>query len=289
MLIPVVIIGAGPAGIMAAIQLTRSGIDFLLLEKNRIGGLLHEANWVENFPGIGGGITGKALAGRLKRQLNQMDIKTEKATVNRLAYHGKTFSIHTEKQAMRATKVILACGTLPIPPGPPLDHPLLRRRVYTSVLPLRNIRDKTIAVIGGGDAAFDYALNLAAKNQVHIMFRSAKPHALPLLIERCRRHHHITIHENSPLTDARTGTEADEIILETREQEIPCQLLLTAFGREPACHFMEPDLAAGGAGLQAQKRLFMVGDAANGRFRQAAIAAGDGLRAALEIYGGQPK
>ncbi len=70
MLIPVVIIGAGPAGIAAAIQLKRSGIDFLLLENSKIGGLLNEANLVENFPGIAAGITGKALAGRLKRQLN---------------------------------------------------------------------------------------------------------------------------------------------------------------------------------------------------------------------------
>ena len=128
MLIPVVIIGAGPAGIAAAIQLKRSGIDFRLLANSKIGGLLNEANLVENFPGIAAGVSGKALAGRLKRQLNHAGIKTEKVTVNRLGYQGGVFSILTEKQTMKAAKVILACGTLPISPGLPLDQPSLRRR-----------------------------------------------------------------------------------------------------------------------------------------------------------------
>jgi thioredoxin reductase (NADPH) len=117
--IPVAIIGAGPAGIAAAIQLKRSGIGFLLLEKNRAGGLLNEANLVENFPGVPNGLAGTTLTARLRRQLSAAGIKIEKDNVRRLGYHNGLFMIQTEKQAIAAGKIILACGTLPLPPGPP--------------------------------------------------------------------------------------------------------------------------------------------------------------------------
>jgi len=284
MLIPVVIIGAGPAGVAAAVQLKRCGIDFLLLEKSRIGGLLHEANLVENFPGIAAGLPGKTLAARLNRQLGGAGIKIKKIEARQLGFHDDVFVIRADKRTIMASKVILACGTAPLPPGPPLNRLPPHWRIFNSVLPLLKEKQKTIAVIGGGDAACDYALNLAKKNKVHVLVRSGKPRALPLLLDRCRRHPRITIHENSPLTKAMAGS--DGIILHTAEQKIFCQLVLTAVGREPALHFLEPDLLAASTGLQSQKKLFIIGDAGNGRFRQAAIAAADGLRAAMEIQGG---
>jgi thioredoxin reductase len=294
-MIAVIIIGAGPAGIAAAVQLQRSGIKFLLLEKVGIGGLLNEAHRVENFPGIPNGIAGKTLAARLKRQLLASGIQFEKTQVLRLAYRDGGFTVQTEKQTFRAGKVILACGTTPLAPGPPLDQLRFQDRIFNSVLPLLKVRQKTIAVIGGGDAAFDYALNLAGKNKVHILSRSARPRALPVLFDRCRRHHNIIIHENSRLTDAAAGARAAEVILKTinplngRKDEILCHLILTAVGRAPALHFLDPDLGAAIAELEAQKKIFLAGDVGNGRFRQAAIAAAGGLRAAMEIHAGETK
>jgi thioredoxin reductase len=295
MMIPVTIIGAGPAGIAAAIQLQRSGIKFLLLEKNRIGGLLNEANLVENFPGITNGVSGKILTARLKRQLRAAGINIEKTQVLRLAYHDGYFMIQTEKQTITAGKVILACGTLPLAPGPPLDRLQPQERIFNSVLPLLKTKQKTIAIIGGGDAAFDYALNLARKNKVHILNRSGKPRTLPILLNRCRQHHNIIIHENSRLTNAMSTEGATEIMLKTLNQlsgqknEIVCHLILIAIGRVPALHFLAPDLRATIAKLELQKKIFLAGDVGNGRFRQAIIAAADGLRAAMEIHAGEIK
>ena len=284
MIIAVAIIGAGPAGTATAIQLKRSGCDFLLLEKNAVGGLLREANLVENFPGIPKGLPGRLLAARLQRQLAAAGIIAEKTAVRRLGYHDGRFTIHSEKRTLTAAKVVLACGTLPLPFAPPLDLPQLQGRTFTSVLPLLKKEKQTIAVIGGGDAACDYALNLARKNRVHLVIRSGRPRALPLLLDRCRRHPNITIHENSPVLAAAAAT--DGVILKTREKEIVCQHVLTAIGREPALHFLEPDLRTFLAELQRQKKIYIVGDAGNGIFRQAAIAAADGLHAAMEIAGG---
>jgi thioredoxin reductase (NADPH) len=293
--IPVAIIGAGPAGIAAAVQLQRSGIEFLLLEKNGIGGLLNEANLVENFPGIAGGVPGKILAARLKRQLSAAGINIEKAQVLCLGYHDGRFMIQTEKQIIMAGKVILACGTLPIPPGPPLNQLQFQERIFSSVLPLLRAKQKTIVIIGGGDAAFDYALNLARKNKVHILSRSGKPHALPILLGRCRQHHDIYIHENYRLTNVMSRDGTTEIILNIldplsgQKNEIVCHLILTAIGRAPALHFLDPELRSAIAELQLQKKIFLAGDVGNGRFRQATIASADGLRAAMEIHAGEIK
>jgi Thioredoxin reductase len=195
MTVPVAIIGAGPAGITAAVQLRRSGIEFLLLEKSRAGGLLNEANCVENFPGVPGGVAGRLLATRLKRQLAAAGIRVEKARVTRLAYGGRRFTLCTERETLTAARVILACGTVPVSPGPPLDAESLRGRLFTGVLPLLKARGETIAIIGGGDAACDYALSLAGNNEVHILVRSERLRALPLLVERCRRLG-VVLHDN---------------------------------------------------------------------------------------------
>jgi len=230
MTIPVAVIGAGPAGIEAAVQLRRSGIEFLLFEKDKIGGLLNEANRVENFPGVPGGVPGRILADRLKRQLTAAGIHCQHARAGQLAFHEENFELHTERKTYKAVQVILACGTAPLPVPAPLDREDVRGRVVSSILPLLGKRGRKIAVIGGGDAALDYALSLAARNEVHILVRSAKPRALPLLVERCRRHPAISVHENCRLAGAEIRPKAAGLVLRTddgrggRRDEIACHI-----------------------------------------------------------------
>jgi thioredoxin reductase len=291
MTVPIAIIGAGPAGITAAVQLRRSGIEFLLLEKSRAGGLLNEANCVENFPGVPGGVAGRLLATRLKRQLAAAGIQIKKARVTHLAYDDRRFTLCTERETLTAARVILACGTVPLPPGPPLDTENLRGRLFAGVLPLLKARGETIAIIGGGDAACDYALSLVGNNEVHILVRSRRPRALPLLVDRCRRLG-VVWHENFRLTRAEVLAGEAGMVLHARDAHgedtggILCQRLLTAIGREPALGFLAPELRAALPELAARKAVFLAGDVGNGGFRQAAIAAAGGLRAPMEIQEG---
>jgi thioredoxin reductase len=273
----------------AAVQLRRSGIAFLLFEKGRIGGLLNEAQRVENFPGVPGGLPGRTLALRLKRQLSAAAIQVEPTAVIGLAFRDGRFTVRTAERSLVAERVILACGTVPVPSGPPLDAERFRGRLFTGILPLLKIAGETVAVIGGGDAACDYALSLAEKNRVHILVRSGHARALPLLFERCRRQPRIVIHENTRLTHAEPGQGGAGIILKTanaldgRCGEIACQRILLAVGRAPALDLLDVELRAALDGWVGKQKIFLAGDVANGRFRQAAIAAADGLRAAMAI------
>jgi thioredoxin reductase (NADPH) len=282
---PLAVIGAGPAGVAAAVQLRRAGVAFRLLEKDNVGGLLNEAQRVENFPGVPGGVAGRVLAARLHRQLRALGIAVENERVVRLSGGPGRFRVQTEGESFLAARVILSCGTRPLSPGPPLETLRLNHRVHDSVLPLLRVRNETIAIVGGGDAAFDYALSLAGCNQVHILMRAAEARALPLLAERCRRHPRIKIHAGFRLAKAEFLDDGEWIILKAGRGrgEIRCQWVLTAVGRVPTLDFLDPALRSSLSSLVKNKWILMAGDTVNGRCRQAAIAAGDGLRAAMEI------
>jgi thioredoxin reductase (NADPH) len=281
----VAIVGAGPAGVAAAVQLRRAGIPFRLLEQDRVGGLLNEAQRVENFPGVPGGVAGRVLAARLRSQLRTLGIAVEKERVVRLSGGPGRFRIQTERDSFLAGRVVLACGTRPLSPGPPLEALRLSGRVHDGLLPLLRLRGEIIAVIGGGDAACDYALSLAERNQVHVLVRAGRARALPLLAGRCRRHPRIAIHEGFRLAKAESADHGRWIVLKAgrRRGEVRCQRVLTAVGRVPALDFLAPALRSALPSLAKNGWLLMAGDAVNGRCRQAAVAAGDGLRAAMEI------
>jgi len=107
----VVIIGAGPAGISAAIQLKRYGIEPTLLEKEEIGGLLKNANLVENYPGFPNGVPGPELVKLFKKQLENAQIKVHFEKVLKL----KLLSLFLKKESMK-NNIKSAMGTIYILP-----------------------------------------------------------------------------------------------------------------------------------------------------------------------------
>jgi len=111
----IVIIGAGPAGVTAAIQLKRYGIPFTLLEKERVGGLLWNANLVENYPGFPAGVSGPKLVGLIMKQMERIGVEVKFDSVVELQYDGNSFQIRTSQAEYSPRYVIVASGTRPNP------------------------------------------------------------------------------------------------------------------------------------------------------------------------------
>jgi thioredoxin reductase (NADPH) len=282
----VAVIGAGPAGVAAAIQLQRAGIAPLLIEKQRVGGLLHQANLVENYPGFPGGISGRAFCQRLTRQLRVAGVALEQADVRGLDVGAAHFSLQlADGRQVKAGIVVVASGTMPRPGSWPGLATIDPRCVFDSVAPLRRRAGLRIAIIGGGDAAFDYAASLAPRHQVWVVHRSPESACLPLLWQRCREEESITSLPDATIASLAPGTGGRGVRLEFTGALPPLEVdvLLPAIGRVPATAFFAPGLRSALADLVAQKRLFLCGDVHNGRLRQTALAVGDGVRAALEI------
>lgn len=279
----VVIIGAGPAGIAAAIQLQRYGIPFVLLEKERVGGLLWNANLVENYPGFPAGVSGPKLAQLIERQARRIGVPILQEQVLRVAIlesKKSTYAINTSKNEYTATHVIIASGTKPRPVPIPIPTEC-SPRVYLEVWPLLRENGKQIVIVGAGDAAFDYALNLTKnRNSVTILNRGREVKCLQLLWKRASSHPAIMYRAEWPLCGVEAGGTTGRLRVRGEAGEsLEADALLFAIGRVPQVDFLSAELLA-----QARPGLHFVGDVKNGLYRQAAIAAGDGLRAAMEIY-----
>ena len=109
----VVVIGAGPAGMTAAIQLKRYGIPFILLEKERVGGMLWNANLVENYPGFPAGVQGPKLVGLIEKQIERIGVDVTFGEVSSLQKVGSNFQVETTQGIYRPRYVIVASGTKP--------------------------------------------------------------------------------------------------------------------------------------------------------------------------------
>jgi len=283
----VVIIGAGPAGISAALQLKRYGIDTALLERSDVGGLLRNANLVENYPAFPQGISGPELVQRLVEHLQYADVKVTRTEVRAVSYQAGIFQISTTTGDFQASVLVIATGTKPKEFTEILVPEDLRQQVHYEVYPLISVSGKQIAIVGAGDAAFDYALNLSRQNQVVILNRGNQISCLPLLWQRAAASPNITYHPNTRLVQIEE-LPACRISLECTSPDgselIEVDYLIGAFGREPQLDFIPPSWPEIATELEKQGMLYWIGDVRNGLYRQTAIAAGDGILAAMKIF-----
>ncbi|RLF71378.1 MAG: hypothetical protein DRN40_02600 [Thermoplasmata archaeon] len=282
----VIIIGAGPAGVAAAIQLKRYGIEPLLIEKEDVGGLLKNANLVENYPGFPQGVTGPELVRLLKEHLKRAGFEPVYEEVVRVDFTEDSFIVETPKRSYASATVVVATGTKPKRPGEILLKEGAEDLTFYEVHPLLHLRDGRVAIVGAGDAAFDYALNLSRRNSVLILNRGVEAKCLPLLFKRAMERREITYHPDTHIRSVEKVEGGLRLSCQVggRERDIYATHLLFATGREPCLDFMSDRLKKGLRMGEVIKGLYLIGDVKNGIYRQAAIAAGDGIRVAMEIY-----
>ena len=283
----VAVIGAGPAGLAAGIQLRRYGINPLVLDRDGGGGLLRNANLVENYPGFPGGIPGPELVRLFLQQAHQAGVEIIQAEVTNLDWGGGEFCIETPVSQVLSPRVVIASGTTPrklSDLGIPVN---LSRRIFYEVYAMAGIVGAVIAIVGAGDAAFDYALNLARRNRVILLNRGENVRCLPLLFERASTCPEITYRRSFTVLGLETAPNGSMVVRclgPGGEERIEVDYLVGALGREPQMNFLSADLLPKAQELEKMGKLYWVGDVRNGLCRQTSIAVGDGVRAAMQIY-----
>ncbi len=282
----IVIIGAGPAGIATGIQLKRYGFNPVILEKNKVGGLLWNAHLVDNYPGFPGGVSGSVLASLFEEQSSACSLNFMPEEVTSIDYDGGMFNIETSHRTLYSHTVVIAAGTKPIEFADLEISGDISDRVFYEVYPLANESDKKIIIVGGGDAAFDYALNLAESNEVLILNRGAETKCLPLLRQKAEDSSRITYQPYSTVSGIAKETSGQ---LTARydtpegERSIKCDYLIIAIGREPQMQYITDRMKKNMAELEDRGMLYFAGDIKNDRYRQTAIAVGNGIMAAMQI------
>lgn len=283
----VIIIGAGPAGLATAIQLKRYGVQPLLFEGALAGGLLRNANLVENYPGFPAGISGLGLVNLFMQQAQNFGIDVTYEEVIELSYEQGLFQVKTKRQESYASRLaVIATGTKPIRftgLGIPEE---LKVRVFYEVYDLLQTESKHIVIVGSGDAAFDYALNLSRKNQITILNRGEEPKCLPLLWERTLKVSAITYRNNTEVYQLSNDSKGG-MLLDCRTPaggiQYHADYLVGAIGREARLDCLSKTMLQQTRLLEDQGVLYMIGDVKNGIYRQTSIAVGEGVMTAMKI------
>ncbi len=284
------IIGAGPSGMATALQLRRYGIEFLFFERSNDKGLLKNAWRVENYLGFTKGKSGLELLQNFRQHLQQYNIESITEEVNNINYQwGKRlFAIKTNKSVYYTKFLVVASGTKPNSDSLLKKVSIsLRNNIFYEVFPLLEKHNKTIAIIGAGDAAFDFALNLAEQNKIFIINRQCAIKASPVLVDLVTQKQNIIYKENYSLQKVSPGEEKDLLLIFTNNQnifELQVDYLIAAIGRTPQKDFYLKNLLINEKKLISNSLLYLVGDVQGQIYRQVSIATASGIKAAMQIY-----
>ena len=282
-IIDTVIVGGGPAGISASIQLKRLGTNPILIEKDQIGGSLLNANLVENYLGFPEGISGKKLVSLIVKQFECNNINAIFSEVKNITKKRNFYEILFDNKKFFSRSVIVATGATPKRVGLPKEEKMYKiKKLFYEIkeIPM-NIKSKKFVIIGGGDAAFDYAQNLSEKgNDVTILSKS-KPKCLDILMKRAEKNKNIKIFTDIKVLDFKY-TENNITLICSKGITVNCDYIIVAVGKKPNTVILDKTTIINKLIDNKLPGLYLVGDTLREKSRHLGIAVGDGLLAAIK-------
>ena len=299
MIFDLIIIGGGPAGITAGIYSARKRLKTLLLTKDFIG-QAGKTSEVDNFPGLPG-ISGPDLMKKFENHLKKFEIEIQEGEeITKIEKEKEIFLVKTEKRKeFKGKTVIVATGRDPRPLEVPGEKEFIGRGVsYCSVCDSPFFKGKAVAVIGGGNAGFEAALDLVPyAKRIFIFERSNSVQADEILQEWVGKEKKIEIHLNKEVKIIEGRNKVQALLYQDvktgKNYQVPIDGVFVQIGSIPAtgflknlCEFNKNDeIKVDFETCQTScSGLFAAGDVNNGKWKQIIIAAGEGCRAALAAY-----
>lgn len=162
MIYDVIVVGAGPAGLAAAIYGKRAGMNILVLDSSSIsGGQILSTYEIDNYPGMPG-VSGEGLAQAMRSHCDKLGVEFARGKVTSIIDKGATKELITKKATFESKTVVLATGASNRALGCPGEEELSGVGVsYCATCDGAFFKDKAVAVVGGGDVALEDALYLA--------------------------------------------------------------------------------------------------------------------------------
>lgn len=295
----VLMIGAGPSALAAAVYTTREDIDTVLYEKGVIGGLAAITDQVDNYPGFAEGVPGLLLAEQLQKQAERFGANIEFGDVTAIRDDGDTKIVTVDGVDVKARAVLIATGSDYSKLGIPGEREFYGRGVhYCATCDGAFYRDKRLAVIGGGNSAVQESIYLTRfATHIDLLVRTTikasevLKHDLQKYIDNGK----ITVHldTTSQKIIAKDGKVVEVSAIKSGQPEVFLADGVFVFvGLKPNTQFLA------GSGIELDERgliktdlrlstnipgIFASGDVRSGATLQIASAVGEGASAALTI------
>ncbi len=295
------IVGAGPGGLTAGIYAGRSRLNTLIFERLAPGGQIAVSDLVENYPGFPQGISGKELTDRMEKQAVRLGAEIVSDEIRSIEKVENSFLLKTASHGnIKVKAVILASGADPVKlPVPEEDKFRGKGLSYCATCDAAFFKDKSVAVVGGGDTAIHDAIYLTRfSKKVIVVHRRNELRAVKGLQEEAFANTKIKIQWDSISTHIVGDSKVEGLEIEnvkTKEKTIlRVNGIFAAIGTIPNSELVKGIVQLNERGFvitnqqreTSMKGLFAVGDVRNTSLRQVITAAGDGAIAefAAEHY-----
>ena len=295
----VIIIGSGPAGFTAGIYTARAGLNPLLIASSvEIGGELMKTTEVENFPGFPEGLQGPELMAHFQAQAERFGTEVMYEDVVEVELKGDVKIVKTGNgQTFEAKTVILATGAAYRELGLPREKELSGHGVsWCATCDGFFFREKTIAVVGGGDSAMEEANFLTRfASKVYLIHRRDTFKASKIMQDRAMQNPKIEVIWNTEIAELKGAANLEAVTLRNTvdgsTKDLDLDGLFIAVGNDPRVWLVENQLeltaekfikVEGRSSKTSLPGVFACGDVIDPTYRQAITAAGSGCVAALD-------
>ena len=292
-----IIIGAGPAGMTAALYAARSNLKVALIEGGLPGGQMNNTSDIENYPGYAN-ISGPELAEKMFEPLENLGVEHLYGFVKNIENHGDVKKVITDDEEFETRTVIVATGSKHRLLGVPGEEELNSRGVsYCAVCDGAFFRDQDLLVVGGGDSAVEEAIFLTQfAKSVTIVHRRDELRAQKVLQDRAFANEKIKFIWDSVVKEIKGESRVESVVIENvKTGQVTEQAFGGVFiyvGLDPVSDFVQELQIRDQAGWivtddhmkTSVAGVFAVGDVRQKDLRQVTTAVGDGAIAGQEAY-----
>ena len=294
----VAIIGSGPAGYTAGIYAARANLEPVLFEGLESGGQLMLTTDVENYPGFVDGIMGPELMQVFKQQAERFGTVIKTEFIDSIEKTDEGFKLKSSKEEYMFNTVILAPGASARWLGVEGEKELQGYGVSAcATCDGFFFKEKTVAVVGGGDSAMEEALFLTKfATKVIVIHRRDEFRASQIMQDRVLNHDQIEVMWNKTVEEIKgDGAVASVVVKDTQDEsteEVNLDGVFVAIGHDPNVKFLDGLVELDEKGYiktgfstatsTSVDGIFAAGDVADSVYRQAITAAGSGCQAAID-------
>ncbi len=292
-----IIIGAGPAGLTAAIYAARRALKILVVSRD-FGGQAVDAAQIENYPGFEA-VSGFELMDRMKKQAERLGAELQSAEVKEIEKVAGGFKVKDKNgHAFESQALILCFGAVPQKLGVPGEEKFKGRGIsYCATCDAPFYKNKIVAVVGGGNAALDAVLLLSKfAKKIYLVHRRDEFRAEEVRVNEAKNKENVEFILNAKVCEVRGEEKLSGAVVEDVVNHITREIEVDGIFVEIG-HIIESDFVKNLVKLDEQGQIiinqknetnlpgvFAAGDATVVPYKQIVIAAGEGAKAALSAY-----